>query len=187
MLMSKLLGERFKEKPSEATSTSHVFLLRGGYVRQVTNGIYTLLPPAKRIAAKIENIIREEMDAIDAAVKRRKHDLGSGVINPETFAKNLSKTVSNSINTSIAGLQESLKDFAWDLVQKENPNLSEDELNYIVDSMIPDILATKKRLSGVFHINKFFCNFFCAFNAVYCRRHNSSCIACTLSYRIKTI
>ena len=34
MLMSKLLGERFKEKPSEATSTSHVFLLRGGYVRQ---------------------------------------------------------------------------------------------------------------------------------------------------------
>ena len=65
MLMSKLLGERFKEKPSEATSTSHVFLLRGGYVRQVTNGIYTLLPPAKRIAAKIENIIREEMDAID--------------------------------------------------------------------------------------------------------------------------
>lgn len=65
MLMSKLLGERFKEKPSEATSISHVFLLRGGYVRQVTNGIYTLLPPAKRIAAKIENIIREEMDAID--------------------------------------------------------------------------------------------------------------------------
>ena len=65
MLMSKLLGERFKEKPSEATSTSHVFLLRGGYVRQVTNGIYSLLPPAKRVAAKIENIIREEMDAID--------------------------------------------------------------------------------------------------------------------------
>ena len=90
----------------------------------------------------------KEMDAIDAAVKRRKHDLGSGVINPEAFAKNLSKTVSNSINTSIAGLQESLKDFAWDLVQKENPNLSEDELNYIVDSMIPDILATKKQSSA---------------------------------------
>ena len=65
MLMSKLLGERFKEKPSEATSVSHIFLLRGGYVRQVTNGIYSLLPPAKRVAAKIENIIREEMDAID--------------------------------------------------------------------------------------------------------------------------
>ena len=90
----------------------------------------------------------KEMDAIDAAVKRRKHDLGSGVINPETFAKNLSKTVSNSINTSIAGLQESLKDFAWDLVQKENPNLTEDELNHIVNAMIPDILASKKQSSA---------------------------------------
>ena len=65
MLMSKLLGERLKQKPSEATSISHVYLLRGGYVRQVTNGIYSLLTPAKKVAAKIENIIREEMDAID--------------------------------------------------------------------------------------------------------------------------
>lgn len=65
MLMSQLLGERFKEKPNEATSISHIFLLRGGYIRQVTNGIYSLLPPAKRIVSKIENIIREEMDKID--------------------------------------------------------------------------------------------------------------------------
>ena len=65
MLMSKLLGERFKEKPGEATSISHIYLLRGGYVRQVTNGIYSLLPPAKRVVAKIENIIRQEMDRID--------------------------------------------------------------------------------------------------------------------------
>jgi prolyl-tRNA synthetase len=65
MLMSRLLGERFKEKPQDATSTSHIFLLRGGYVRQVTNGIYSLLPPAKRVVDKIERIIREEMDAIE--------------------------------------------------------------------------------------------------------------------------
>ena len=65
MLMSKLIGERFKEKPSEATSISHVYLLRGGYVRQVTNGSYSLLPPAKRIVDKLENIMRQEMDAID--------------------------------------------------------------------------------------------------------------------------
>ncbi len=65
MLMSKLLGERFKEKPGEATSISHIYLLRGGYVRQVTNGIYSLLPPAKRVVAKIENIIRQEMDKVD--------------------------------------------------------------------------------------------------------------------------
>ncbi len=65
MLMSKLLGERFREKPADANMPSHIFLLRGGYMRQVASGIFSLLMPAKRVAAKIENIIREEMDAID--------------------------------------------------------------------------------------------------------------------------
>ncbi len=65
MLLSKLLGERIKEKPGDATSISHIYLLRGGYVRQVSNGIYSLLMPAKRITSKIEAIIREEMNAID--------------------------------------------------------------------------------------------------------------------------
>ena len=65
MLLSKLLGERYKEKPSDATIPSHIFLLKGGYIRHVTNGIFTLLPPAKKIARKIEQILREEMDAID--------------------------------------------------------------------------------------------------------------------------
>lgn len=64
MLIKDLLGERMKQKPSEAFLTSHIYLLRGGYIRQVFNGIYSMLPPAKRIASKIENIIREEMDAI---------------------------------------------------------------------------------------------------------------------------
>jgi prolyl-tRNA synthetase len=65
MLMSKLLGERYKEKPGEATLPSHIYLLRGGYIRQVSNGIYSLLLPAKKITRKIEQIIREEMDTID--------------------------------------------------------------------------------------------------------------------------
>jgi len=65
MRLSRLLGERYREQPSEALLISHAFMLRGGYIRQVTNGIYSLLPPAKRIVSKIENIIREEMDAID--------------------------------------------------------------------------------------------------------------------------
>ena len=65
MLLSKLLGERFKEKPAEAFMASHIFMLRGGYVRQVSNGIFSLLPPAVKVSQKIEKIIREEMDAID--------------------------------------------------------------------------------------------------------------------------
>ena len=65
MRMSYLIGRRHKEKPAEATLISHIYLLRGGYIRPVANGIYSMLPPAFRIAAKIENIIREEMNAID--------------------------------------------------------------------------------------------------------------------------
>lgn len=65
MKLSQLLGVRYKEKPSEAKLISHALLLRGGYIHQVSNGIYSLLPPAKRIIRKIERIIREEMDRID--------------------------------------------------------------------------------------------------------------------------
>jgi prolyl-tRNA synthetase len=60
--MSHLVGARYKERPAEATLESHAFLLRGGYARQVANGIYSLLPPGFRVCHKIEQIIREEMD-----------------------------------------------------------------------------------------------------------------------------
>ncbi|HOZ48509.1 MAG TPA: proline--tRNA ligase [Candidatus Hydrogenedentes bacterium] len=64
MRLSELLGSRYKERPAEAVLDSHAFMLRGGYMRQVANGIYSLLPPALRVARKIERIIREEMDRI---------------------------------------------------------------------------------------------------------------------------
>lgn len=64
MRMSNLVGRRYKEKPAEATLTSHAFLLRGAYVRQVANGIYSLLPAGYRVIRKIERIIREEMDRV---------------------------------------------------------------------------------------------------------------------------
>jgi len=65
MRMSRLLGRRYKEKPNEASLESHALLLRGAYIRQLANGIYSLLPPARRVVRKIEQIIREEMDKID--------------------------------------------------------------------------------------------------------------------------
>ncbi|HUW60252.1 MAG TPA: proline--tRNA ligase [Candidatus Bathyarchaeia archaeon] len=64
MRMSQLVGNRYKEQPVEATLASHAFLLRGGYVRQVANGIYSMLPPAMRIARKIEAILRDEMNRL---------------------------------------------------------------------------------------------------------------------------
>ncbi len=65
MLVSKLLGERYKEKPNDAQIPSHIFSLRGGYIRQVGGGIFSLLTPGKRISDKISKIIREEMDLAD--------------------------------------------------------------------------------------------------------------------------
>jgi prolyl-tRNA synthetase len=64
MRMGELVGRRYKERPAEARLESHAFLLRGGYARQVSSGIYSLLPAGLRVARKIEGIIREEMDRI---------------------------------------------------------------------------------------------------------------------------
>ena len=65
MRMSKMVGRRIKEDPKDAQTISHKLLIRGGYIRPVSAGIYSLLPIAKRIIAKIENIVRQEMDKID--------------------------------------------------------------------------------------------------------------------------
>ena len=65
MKIDKLAGERFKEKPSDCVIDSHALMLRGGYMKGVANGIYSSFMPLRRITRKLENIIREEMDAID--------------------------------------------------------------------------------------------------------------------------
>lgn len=66
MLQSKLIGDTKKEWPNEATLKSHGLLLKGGYIKQMASGIFTLMPLGKKVSFKIENIIREEMNAIDA-------------------------------------------------------------------------------------------------------------------------
>ncbi|MBQ9197648.1 MAG: proline--tRNA ligase [Clostridia bacterium] len=65
MKLSNMLGDRFRETPADCQIISQIFMIRGGYMKQVANGIYSLYMPARRIVRKIENIIREEMDLID--------------------------------------------------------------------------------------------------------------------------
>ena len=65
MKLDKLVGDRFKEKPSDCVIDSHALMLRGGYMKYVANGIFSSYMPLRRITRKIEQIIREEMDAID--------------------------------------------------------------------------------------------------------------------------
>lgn len=65
MRLSKMIGERYKERPSECTAESHAIMVRGGYIKFVNNGIFSQFPMMLRISKKIEQIIREEMDKID--------------------------------------------------------------------------------------------------------------------------
>lgn len=64
MRMSTLFAQTLREAPAEAELTSHKLLLRAGYVRQLGAGIFSALPLARRSLTKLENIIREEIDAI---------------------------------------------------------------------------------------------------------------------------
>lgn len=65
MKLKNLVGQRFKERPADCVIDSHALMVRGGYMKAVGNGIFSENPVLRRITSKIENIIREEMDAID--------------------------------------------------------------------------------------------------------------------------
>ena len=64
MRRSQLFGRTLREIPSEAEVPSHRLLLQAGMIRRLVVGMYSYLPLAQRALRKIENIIRDEMDAI---------------------------------------------------------------------------------------------------------------------------
>ncbi|SCC05606.1 proline--tRNA ligase [Weissella bombi] len=66
MKQSKVFIPTLRETPADAEVISHQMMLRAGYVRQVTAGVYAYLPLAQRVLNKITAIIREEMEKIDA-------------------------------------------------------------------------------------------------------------------------
>src|SRR5918992_3954102 len=64
--MSTLFVRTLREDPADAEVPSHRLLLRAGYIRRAAPGIYTWLPLGLRVLRNIEQVIREEMDAIGA-------------------------------------------------------------------------------------------------------------------------
>jgi prolyl-tRNA synthetase len=62
--LSKAFVPTLKEAPADAQVASHKLLVRAGFIRQLGAGIYDYLPLARRTLAKIEAIVREEMDAV---------------------------------------------------------------------------------------------------------------------------
>jgi len=61
---SELFLPTLREAPAEAEALSHKLLVRGGFIRQVSAGLWTFMPLGWRVHRKVEQIIREEMDAI---------------------------------------------------------------------------------------------------------------------------
>jgi prolyl-tRNA synthetase len=61
---SRLFLSTLREAPADAEAVSHKLLVRGGFIRQVSAGLWTFMPIGWRVHRKIEQIIREEMDAI---------------------------------------------------------------------------------------------------------------------------
>ncbi|MBQ9954570.1 MAG: proline--tRNA ligase [Eggerthellaceae bacterium] len=66
MRMSKLYAPTLKEDPADAEIASHRLLLRAGMIRKTASGVYTFLPLGQRVLAKVSNIVREEMNAINS-------------------------------------------------------------------------------------------------------------------------
>lgn len=66
MKQSKILIPTVKEVPNDAEVLSHKMMLRAGYIRQISAGMYAYLPMAYKVMEKIKRIIRGEMTAIDA-------------------------------------------------------------------------------------------------------------------------
>ena len=63
MRMSKMYMKTLRQVPAEAEIPSHILLLRAGMIRKLVSGVYGFMPLGNRSLMKIQNIIREEMDA----------------------------------------------------------------------------------------------------------------------------
>ncbi len=66
MRMSSMFLRTLRENPADAEVPSHQLLVRAGYIRRVSPGIYTWLPLGLKVLRKVERIVRAEMDAIGA-------------------------------------------------------------------------------------------------------------------------
>ncbi|MEX0629389.1 MAG: proline--tRNA ligase [Chloroflexota bacterium] len=64
MRLSRLFFTTLREDPADAEMVSHRLLVRAGYVRQLGSGIYSLLPLGFRVTRRVEQVIREELNAI---------------------------------------------------------------------------------------------------------------------------
>lgn len=84
-----------------------------------------------------------EIELLFAAIERRKAELSNGgghglsAINPENMAKQMSESINRSIQASLDGVRHTFRNFAADMLQKEAPELTTEQMNTLIDSWIP--------------------------------------------------
>ncbi len=66
MRQSQLFGQTLREAPKDAEAISHIYLARGGFIRQLSSGFFSFLPLGFRVLKNVEQVIREELDKIGA-------------------------------------------------------------------------------------------------------------------------
>ena len=81
-----------------------------------------------------------EIEVITAAAERKRQALSAGLplsVSPERMAKQMAESVNRSISASLDGVRNTFRNFAADLLQKEAPELSEEQMMALIDSWIP--------------------------------------------------
>ena len=63
MKMSQMHIHTLREVPTEAEIDSHILMLRAGMIKKLVSGVYNFMPFGRRVINKMEQIVREEMDA----------------------------------------------------------------------------------------------------------------------------
>ena len=66
MRQSQLFGKTLRETPKDAEAVSHIYLTRGGFIRQLSSGLFSFLPLGFMVLKNLEQVIREELDKIGA-------------------------------------------------------------------------------------------------------------------------
>ena len=67
MRQSRLPGKTLREVPKDAQTAAHILMMRGGYIQQLSAGVYAYLPLMLRVIEKLSRIVREEMEAAGGA------------------------------------------------------------------------------------------------------------------------
>lgn len=98
MLYSKLFGKTIKESPRETSASSHKLLYQAGFIRESTAGRYYLLPLGWKAHAKIQQIIKEEMDKAGA------QEMLAPVLHPISLWKETNRT--NSVGFELMAIKD---------------------------------------------------------------------------------